>query len=294
MTAHLARVAVNGYGVIGKRVVDAVRAMPDMVLVGVADVFGDWRIRTAVSPGIAVFAATGQADVAMRAPGVRVAGNLEDLLAVGDGVVDTTPREVAASNVPTYRAVGVKAVFQGGETPATTGHSFPPVPGRTRRAPRPGRGDGGGEGRAHPKPQPLLDLAADTSGQPGGGVTGCASDRVHQDGRRADALNTTVELMRDLGRPRGDMWEVAVWEDVLAVQDDEAFLTYQVYREAIMVPETIDAIRALTDSVPHGPTSIAMTDQAPAMRREFLPEPEQRSPEADQQDGAATGRPGQL
>ena len=28
-------------------------------------------------------------------------------------------------------------------------------------------------------------------------------------------LNTTVELMRDLGRPRGDMWEVALWEDVL-------------------------------------------------------------------------------
>lgn len=35
------RVAVNGYGVIGKRVADAVRAMPDMELVGVADVATD-------------------------------------------------------------------------------------------------------------------------------------------------------------------------------------------------------------------------------------------------------------
>ncbi|MFP5369017.1 MAG: type II glyceraldehyde-3-phosphate dehydrogenase, partial [Actinomycetes bacterium] len=43
MDENMIRVAVNGYGVIGKRVVDAVRAMPDMVLVGVADVIGDWR-----------------------------------------------------------------------------------------------------------------------------------------------------------------------------------------------------------------------------------------------------------
>lgn len=46
------RVAVNGYGVIGKRVADAVRAMPDMELVGVADVAIDWRIRTATGHDI--------------------------------------------------------------------------------------------------------------------------------------------------------------------------------------------------------------------------------------------------
>jgi len=44
------RVAVNGYAVIGKRVADAVRAMPDMELVGVADVASHWRIRTATGP----------------------------------------------------------------------------------------------------------------------------------------------------------------------------------------------------------------------------------------------------
>ena len=37
------KVAVNGYGVIGKRVADAVRAMPDMDLVGVADIATDWH-----------------------------------------------------------------------------------------------------------------------------------------------------------------------------------------------------------------------------------------------------------
>jgi glyceraldehyde-3-phosphate dehydrogenase (NAD(P)) len=124
MTGNTIRVAVNGYGVIGKRVADAVRAMPDMELVGVADVIGDWRIRTAVGHGITVFAATEQADATMRAGGVPVAGRLEDLLATVDVVLDTTPKKVSATNLGRYRAARVKAVFQGGESHATTGHSF--------------------------------------------------------------------------------------------------------------------------------------------------------------------------
>lgn len=87
------------------------------------------------------------------------------------------------------------------------------------------------------------------------------------------ALNATVELMGDLGRPRGDMWEVAVWEDVRSVQGDEAYLTYEVNNEAIVVPETIDAIRAVTRTVLDGAASMALTDQVLGVRREFLPGP---------------------
>ena len=47
-------------------------------------------------------------------------------------------------------------------------------------------------------------------------------------------LNSVIELMRDLGRPRGDMWEVAVWEDALAADGRELYLTYQVHNEAIV------------------------------------------------------------
>ena len=47
-----ARVAVNGYGVIGKRVADAVAQQDDMTLVGVADVVSDYRIRVAVERGL--------------------------------------------------------------------------------------------------------------------------------------------------------------------------------------------------------------------------------------------------
>ena len=42
------RVAINGYGVIGKRVADAVHLQEDMELVGVCDVITDWRIQMAV------------------------------------------------------------------------------------------------------------------------------------------------------------------------------------------------------------------------------------------------------
>jgi glyceraldehyde-3-phosphate dehydrogenase (NAD(P)) len=84
------------------------------------------------------------------------------------------------------------------------------------------------------------------------------------------ALNSTIELMKDLGRPRGDMWEVAVWEDVLTVDGDEAYLTYQVYNEAIVVPESIDAVRALTGAEPDAAASMTTTDRALGMRRDFL------------------------
>src|SRR5260370_33297018 len=39
-----ARVGVNGFGVIGKRVADAVSKQDDMKLVGVSDVVGDYRV----------------------------------------------------------------------------------------------------------------------------------------------------------------------------------------------------------------------------------------------------------
>ncbi len=64
-----------------------------------------------------------------------------------------------------------------------------------------------------------------------------------------------------------------MWEDVLTVDGDEAYLTYQVYNEAIVVPECIDAIRALTGTVEDPAMSIARTDEALGMRRDFLTPP---------------------
>ncbi|MEP7127466.1 MAG: hypothetical protein ABI729_01305 [Chitinophagales bacterium] len=41
------------------------------------------------------------------------------------------------------------------------------------------------------------------------------------------------------------MYEVALWKDMLTVVNDELFYAYVVDNQAI-IPETIDAIRALT------------------------------------------------
>jgi glyceraldehyde-3-phosphate dehydrogenase (NAD(P)) len=85
------------------------------------------------------------------------------------------------------------------------------------------------------------------------------------------ALNSVIELMRDLGRPRNDLWEVAVWEDALAVDGCEVCLVFQVDNEAIVVPETIDAIRAMTGIESDGRKSIEKTDQALGITKCFLP-----------------------
>ena len=51
------RVGLVGYGVIGRRVADAIKHQSDMELTGVADVAADWRIAQAVGRGIPLFAA---------------------------------------------------------------------------------------------------------------------------------------------------------------------------------------------------------------------------------------------
>jgi glyceraldehyde-3-phosphate dehydrogenase (NAD(P)) len=85
------------------------------------------------------------------------------------------------------------------------------------------------------------------------------------------ALNSVIELMRDLGRPRADMWEVAVWEESLATDGREVYLTYQVHNEAIVIPENIDCIRALTGLESDAGRSIEKTNAALGITKAFLP-----------------------
>lgn len=339
------RVAVNGYGVIGKRVAAAVRLQTDMELAGIADVATDYRVKAAIAGGARVFAATEESVQEMHDAGVPAEGTIEDLLSVADVVVDCTPKGVAAGNLERYRSSGVKAIFHGGEKHSLTGHSFvaqanyESAIGRDatrvvscnttsivrvlgalqdagvlvnargvliRRATDPWESDHSGimntivpeahipshQGPDAQSVRPELDLvtmAAKASHTQTHNhywtlrlTPGTSRDDLLSALRVAPriafirmrdgivALNSTVELMHDLGRPRGDMWEVAVWEDVLSVQSDEAFLTYQVDNQAIVIPETIDAIRALAGTVRDGYQSIAETDESLGVRGEFL------------------------
>jgi glyceraldehyde-3-phosphate dehydrogenase (NAD(P)) len=79
--------------------------------------------------------------------------------------------------------------------------------------------------------------------------------------------------MSDLGRPRGDLWEAVLWEDTLTVDGDQAYYACQVFNQAIVVPETIDAIRALTGVELDAARSMSRTDAALGLRRDFLRNP---------------------
>jgi glyceraldehyde-3-phosphate dehydrogenase (NAD(P)) len=118
------RVAVNGYGTIGKRVADAVTKQPDMVLVGITKTRPSFEARRATEKGYALFhAGTGSRDDFDRA-GLPLAGTLHDLLSQVDVVVDAAPEKVGKENSKLYKEAGIRAIFQGGETADIAEASF--------------------------------------------------------------------------------------------------------------------------------------------------------------------------
>jgi len=54
-----------------------------------------------------------------------------------------------------------------------------------------------------------------------------------------------LERFRDLGRIRNDMYEVGVIEELVAAKGKDVYWGHMVHQEAIVVPENIDAIRAM-------------------------------------------------
>ena len=54
-----------------------------------------------------------------------------------------------------------------------------------------------------------------------------------------------IEKFRDLLRPRYDMYEVAVWEETIGVEGRNVYWIHAVHQESIIIPENIDAIRAV-------------------------------------------------
>jgi len=84
------------------------------------------------------------------------------------------------------------------------------------------------------------------------------------------AMNTVKELMLDLGRPHGNMYEVAIWENLIETRGQEVFYAYMVDNQAIVIPETIDAIRALDGTIASAQESITMTNKSLGITRNFI------------------------
>ena len=69
------------------------------------------------------------------------------------------------------------------------------------------------------------------------------------------------------------MYEVAIWEDMLKVEGDELYYAYLVDNQAIVIPETIDAIRALMGVEPSAENSISTTNKVLFIHPEFFLKP---------------------
>jgi len=118
------KVAINGYGTIGKRVADAVAAQPDMKVIGVSKTKPSHEAFIAKSRGYPLFIADISRKEAFEKAGLPVAGSVEDMLKAADIVVDATPGGVGAKNKPLYEKLGLKAIWQGGEDHEVAGFSF--------------------------------------------------------------------------------------------------------------------------------------------------------------------------
>jgi glyceraldehyde-3-phosphate dehydrogenase (NAD(P)) len=117
------RVAINGYGTIGRRVADAVLLQKDMKLIGATKTRPDYRARMAVEKGIALYLPDQEFAEKFDKAKLPYEGILTDLLGQVDVIIDATP-EMGAEYKPTYGKAGVKVIFQGGEEHELAGFSF--------------------------------------------------------------------------------------------------------------------------------------------------------------------------
>ncbi len=335
------RVAINGFGTIGKRVADAVARQPDLELVGVTKTQPSFEARRAAEKGYPLYLAGDKGPSAFEAAGLKVAGTLGDLLAKVDVVVDAAPDKVGTRNRELYQRAGVRAIFQGGESADVAEASFNALGNfaacRGKRSLRVVSCNTTGIARAAAVLRAswgvdhwevtLVRRAADPAESKRGPLNGIVPTmqlpshhgpdvrsifpdltiattavvvpttlmHVHVNHARlkrapADArevLDTfrrsprfllfapwehvdgtpqVMEYARDRGIGFNDVMENVLWEDGVRLDGRDLYFFQAIHQESVVVPENVDAIRALFDLAPDGPTSIAMTDRALGLR----------------------------
>jgi glyceraldehyde-3-phosphate dehydrogenase (NAD(P)) len=119
-----AKVAINGYGTIGKRVADAVMAQDDMEIVGVVKTRPSFEARIAQEKGFPLYAAAKENLEDFKKARIDVSGTLEEMLEKADIVIDATPGNTGEEYKKLYEKHGIKAIWQGGEEHELTGFSF--------------------------------------------------------------------------------------------------------------------------------------------------------------------------
>ena len=332
-----AKIAINGYGTIGKRVADAVAAQDDMEIAGVVKTRPSFEAKIALEKGFPVYAAAKENIEDFKKSKIEISGTLDELLERADIVIDATPGDTGEEYKKLYGKHGVKAIWQGGEEHELTGFSFNSEAnyndalGRDfarvvscnttglvrvlyaldtafgvkkarvtlmRRAADPNDIKTGPINALVPDPiklpshhgpdvnsiLPHIDIttmAVKTS------TTlmhlhalnielkkTCSEDDIIEIFKKRprirlvsskDRIKSTAEAMefaKDLGRPRGDMWENIVWKDSIAINKGELYFFQAIHQESDVVPENVDAIRAMLEIEKDGAKSIKKTNEA--------------------------------
>lgn len=326
------KVAINGYGTIGKRVADAVTKQPDMQIVGIAKRTPDYLSR--IAAGKHKLYVSDEAGLkAFEESGIKTHGTVEDLLDDCDIVIDSTPEGMGDRNKELYRKHRVKAIFQGGEKAGVAEASFnayanyDEAVGKSfvrvvscnttalmrslfplyselgikkvnatlvRRGTDPNDHKKGPMNAIEPSfsfpshhatdaktiikdlnidsmalkvPTTLMhthvilvDLAKKASADDVLGLW--EKYRRIMLFNSKEGFKSTAQVMdfaREIGRERSDLFELAVWKDSAHVNEGILSFIQAVHQESIVVPENVDAIRAMVTGASKE-ESIKMTD----------------------------------
>ncbi|WP_227355611.1 type II glyceraldehyde-3-phosphate dehydrogenase [Haladaptatus salinisoli] len=317
------QVGINGYGTIGKRVADAVRAQPDMEVVGVAKTRPNFEAEGAVENGYSLYAAVEERAERFDDAGIELAGMVDEMVERADVVVDACPSGIGAENKSLYDEYDTPALYQGGESADvgdvsfnaranfedaagarhvrvvscnTTGLSRLIAPLReeygvekvratlVRRGGDPAQTGRGPINDILPNPISLPshhgpdvktifpDLAIDTLGLKVPATlmhmhsvnvsleTEPDAEEVREllenesrlfvvpERMNVDGAGKLKEFAMDRGRPRGDLWENCIWGESVSMEDNDLYLFQAIHQESDVVPENVDAIRAVTNA----------------------------------------------
>jgi glyceraldehyde-3-phosphate dehydrogenase (NAD(P)) len=336
------RVAVNGFGTIGKRVADAVSKQHDMVLVGVAKTRPSFEARIAAERGYPLYVGGDGKVEDFRAAGLAVEGTTAEMFKQADVVVDATPEKVGKTQAALYDVAHRKAIFQGGEKPDVAEMSFNALAnyaealGKNRvrvvscnttgivRAASVLRARYGierweatlirrGADPAETKKGPINailpnfqfpshhapdartifpDLPITTVAvvvpttlmhvhvnhvrlqHPPASTSDViaafkAAPRFQVFGswEHVEGTPQVLEYAKDHSSPRGDMMMNVLWENGIFLDGADLHFFQAIHQESIVVPENVDAIRAMFNLAPNAESSIATTDMALGLRR---------------------------
>ena len=335
------KVAINGFGTIGKRVAQAVACQDDMIIVGVTKTRPSFGCDLAVKMGLPLYCTYDDAEKieAFATGGYDCEGGLSDLLSIADVVVDCSPGKVGAQNLEKYKNAGIKYIFQGGEKHAMTGMSYTSCANHlenmnvqgtrvvscnttglsrtlvplyehcgelsvectmVRRAADPGDSSKGPINAIKPVlkvpshhgpdvmtvkpeisinsmavavPTTIMHLHVIVATLPEGhGLTTESVIEMWSSKPRISIMNgaetgitTTAEVMefaRDMGRTWGDLHEIFVWEDGVKLDGNTLYYFQAIHQESDVIPENVDAVRALMGIETDWKASVKKTDEA--------------------------------